>query len=455
MALEVIILAAGKGTRMCSAKPKVLHEIAGKPLLRHVIETSLELQAEKIHIVYGHGGKQVRAAIDINEPLINWVEQTAQLGTGHAVLQALPFVEESSDILVLYGDVPLLSTYTLNKLIDKIRQSDLVLLTALLDNPFGLGRIIVEDDKILGIVEEKDASVLQKEIKEINSGVMLTKAALLKTWLPRLDSNNNQGELYLTDIVKMAVDDELKIDKLVVSDPMEVQGVNDLIQLEQVERNYQLNQIEHLMRNGVTVRDKNRVDIRGSVSCGFDVSIDINVIFEGDVIIEDGVSIGANCIIKNSTIKQGAQIHDNSMIDESIVGQGAQVGPFARLRPNSHLGENAKVGNFVEMKKTTLGDGSKVNHLSYIGDATIGSHVNVGAGTITCNYDGVNKHKTIIEDGAFIGSGTQLVAPIQVRMNATIGAGTTLRKEAIADALTLTRSEQVTITSWVRKTKKE
>lgn len=452
MTLEVIILAAGKGTRMRSSKPKVLHEVAGKPLLQHVIDTSRSLNVNNIHVVYGHEGELVKSTIKDNS--INWVEQKEQLGTGHAVQQVLPFLQDNSQILILYGDVPLLSSESIASMRACLENAELVLLTAILENPLGLGRILTANGKIQGIIEEKDANQAQKAIKEINSGVMLTKAAHLKQWLPQLKANNSQAELYLTDIVEFSVNEALYVDKHVVSEPMEVQGINDLLQLEQVERFYQLQTLERLMKNGLTVRDKHRVDVRGTLEVGMDVVIDINTVFEGEVILEEGAIVGANCVIKNSTIQKGAVIHENSMIDGSIVGEGANVGPFARLRPGSFLDKQSKVGNFVEMKKTTLGVGSKVNHLSYIGDAVVGNKVNVGAGTITCNYDGVNKHKTQIDDGAFIGSGTQLVAPIQVGMNATVGAGTTLRKEASAEALTLTRSEQLTITSWTRPTKK-
>ena len=449
MALEVIILAAGKGTRMHSNTPKVLHHVAGKPLLKHVIDTAAGLGAERIHVIYGHEGQQVQEALASEN--INWIEQAEQRGTGHAALQALPFLNTENDALILYADVPLLSIKSLQQMIELGQDAALVLLTARLVNSFGLGRIITNEGSIVGIVEEKDATNEQKKINEINSGVMFTKVKHLQTWLPNLSSNNAQSELYLTDIVGFAVNASLRVDKYLVVDPMEVQGVNDLIQLEAVERVAQLKVVEDLMRKGLTVRDKRRVDVRGKLKCGMNVTVDVNVIFEGFVTLEAGVSVGANCIIRNSTIKQGAVIHANSMIDSSVVGIEAQVGPFARLRPGCELDEKSKVGNFVEMKKTSLGYGTKVSHLSYIGDATVGKRVNVGAGTITCNYDGVNKHKTIIEDGVFIGSGTQLVAPIQVGINATIGAGTTLRKKAAADALTLSRSEQITITSWTRK----
>lgn len=451
MALEVVILAAGKGTRMRSQKPKVLHEVAGQPLLQHVLNTVKGINAKRVHVIYGHEGELVKKSF-LDEK-INWIEQIEQKGTGHAVLQALPFLEANNDVLILYADVPLLSLLSLLSLIEKGSQSALAVLTAHLDEPFGLGRILYEKDSVVGIVEEKDASPEQKKLKEINSGVMFTQVNHLVNWLPQLKSNNAQGELYLTDIVGLAVKDQLTVVAHQVSFPIEVQGVNDLIQLEEVERAYQLLTIEQLMKSGLTVRDKRRIDIRGQLICGLGCTLDVNVIFEGQVILEDSVSIGANCVIKNSTIKSGAVIHENSMIDGSVVGRNANVGPFARLRPGSELYEKSKVGNFVEMKKTTLGVGSKVSHLSYIGDATVGKNVNIGAGTITCNYDGVNKHKTFIGDGAFIGSGTQLVAPINVGENATIGAGTTLRKNASSEALTLTKSVQVTLSSWQRKEK--
>ncbi len=449
MALEVVILAAGKGTRMHSSKAKVLHSLANKPLLMHVVDVARSLTPENIHVVYGHQGDNVKQALA--SETINWVHQAKQLGTGHAVLQAMEFINSENDVLILYADVPLLSKETLLQLIDKNKNSALTILTAQLENPFGLGRIIYQDDKLTAIVEEKDASEAQKQVKEINSGVMIAKAQYFKKWLPSLKSNNAQAELYLTDVVGLAVTESLVVNKHLTYDSMEIQGINDLIQLEAVEREYQLRKVQSLMKQGLTVRDKSRVDIRGNLKCGQDNIVDINVIFEGNVTLEDNIYIAPNCIIKNSTIKSGAIIHENSIIDGSTVGEKAQIGPFARLRPGSQLGANSKVGNFVEMKKTTLGAGSKASHLSYIGDATIGKNVNIGAGTITCNYDGVNKHQTIIEDEAFIGSGSQLVAPIKVGSKATIGAGTTLRRNAPDEQLTLSMTTQKTIEGWQRK----
>ena len=450
MALEVVILAAGKGTRMHSNKAKVLHCIANKSLLKQVVDAARSLDdVEKIHVVYGHQGEKVKQAIEGEQ--INWVHQAEQLGTGHAVLQAMEFVNRENDVLILYADVPLLSKETLSNLIKQALKSDLTILTAQLDNPFGLGRIIYQNQKIVAIVEEKDANDEQKQLQEINSGVMICNAKLLQRWLPSLKSNNAQGELYLTDVVALAVNEFLIVDKYKTFDPMEIQGINDLLQLEKVEREYQVRKVRDLMRKGLTVKDLNRIDIRGRLQCGHDNIVDVNVVFEGEVTIENDVYIAPNCIIRNSTIQNGAIIHENTIIDGSIVGEHAQVGPFARLRPGSELGTKSKVGNFVEMKKTKLGDGSKASHLSYIGDAIVGENVNIGAGTITCNYDGVNKHQTIIEDGAFIGSGTQLVAPVTVGAKATIGAGTTLRRNAPDEQLTLSLAAQKTIKDWQRK----
>lgn len=451
MALEVVILAAGKGKRMHSKKPKVLHTIANKPLLQHVIEQSQQVSAAKIHVVFGHQGELVQSAID--EPNINWVHQQQQLGTGHAVLQALEYIEPANDVLVLVSDIPLLQSAQLEQLINQAEGSDLTLLTAEVDNPFGLGRIVYQDGQISAIVEEKDATDSQRQIKEINSGVMICKAQHLQRWLPALKATNAQGEFYLTDIVSFALNENLKISKHMVDNAAEVQGINDLIQLEAAERAYQLRQVESLMAKGLIVKDKHRIDIRGQLICGQDIEVEPNVIFEGKVLIEDNVIIGANCIIKDSTISTGAVIHPNSIIEGATVGSQASVGPFARLRAGSELGMSSKVGNFVEVKKAQLGDGAKASHLSYVGDAVIGQNVNIGAGTITCNYDGVNKHQTIIGDEAFIGSGTQLVAPIEVGAGATIGAGTTLRRNAPQGELTLTASPQRTIKEWQRPKK--
>lgn len=452
MPLEVVVLAAGKGKRMHSKQPKVLHTIADKTLLQHVIDAAKGLQPQKIHVVYGHQGKQVKAALAHEN--INWVHQAEQRGTGHAVLQALEFVASDSEVLILVSDAPLIQLSTLRELLAAHEHSDLTLLTAKLDNPFGLGRIVTEGAKVKAIVEEKDASEEQKKITEINSGMMVCQSKHLQSWLPKLSSDNAQGELYLTDIVEMAVNEQRTVGKHVVSDAMEVQGINDKLQLEMVERAYQVRMAEALLKQGVHLRDKSRVDIRGELSCGQDVSIDVNTIFEGKVSIADDVSIGANCIIKDSTLHKGAVIHPNSVIEGADIGELAQVGPFARIRLGTELAKAAKIGNFVETKKILLGEGSKASHLTYLGDCVIGKNVNVGAGTVTCNYDGVNKHQTTLEDGVFIGSGTMLVAPVHVGTNATIGAGSTLRKDAPAEKLTLTAAPQKTVVSWQRPKKK-
>lgn len=449
MALEVVILAAGKGKRMCSNKPKVLHCVANKTILQHVLDQAYSLSPVKIHVVYGHEGQQVKASI--TDPKISWVHQQQQLGTGHAVLQALEFIAPENDVLVLVSDIPLLQAETLQKLQQTSLNADLTLLTTEMENPFGLGRILSEHNQLQGIVEEKDATDEQRKIKEINSGVMLSKAIHLQSWLPKITTDNAQGEIYLTDIVALAVSEGKTVNRYKTTDHMQVQGVNDPLQLEAVERVYQLRQAETLLAKGVNMVDKSRIDIRGELICGKDIRIDANVVFEGRVEIEDQVTIAANCVIKNSVIKKGAIIHEFSSVDGAVIGEQAQVGPFARLRPGAELGCCSKVGNFVEMKKAQLGNGSKVSHLSYVGDAIIGEKVNIGAGTITCNYDGVNKHQTIIDDGAFIGSGTQLVAPVHVGASATIGAGTTLRRNAPAGELTLTAVQQKTISGWQRK----
>lgn len=449
MEFDIVILAAGKGKRMHSAKPKVLHEVAGKPMLQHVIETGLALSPQAIHVVYGHGGHLVKEALATFN--VNWVVQDEQLGTGHAVLQALPFIPAGRHVLILSGDVPNLSVDTLQQLLNVANNTDLALLSATFDNPYGFGRIVRANDRLCAIVEEKDATPSQKQIKEIFTGVMVATVDDLNRWLPALKNNNAQNEYYLTDIVAKAVEEEKPLDCFTTSDAGEVQGVNDLLQRQQVERDYQRKNAARLMKQGVTIVDASRIDIRGKLVCGQEVTLDVNTVFEGKVILEDGVVVRPNCILKNCTIKKGAVINEFSAIEGAIVGEEATVGPFARLRPETELGPKSKVGNFVEIKKSVLAAGAKANHLSYIGDAVVGKAVNIGAGTITCNYDGKYKHKTVIEEGAFIGSGTQLVAPIHVGKNATLGAGTTLRKNAPADKLTLTLSEQRTMENWRRK----
>ncbi len=450
--LDVIILAAGKGTRMYSEKPKVLHEIAGKALLQYVIDCSKNLKAETINIVYGHGGQQVKEKI--NDDSLNWCEQREQLGTGHAVMQATQFIKDQADVLILYGDVPLLSVDTLEKLLEEKKQSSIAILTAELKNPVGYGRIVRNKiDDVEKITEEKDATDDIKEIKEINSGVMVVDGDKLKLWLNKINNNNTQSEYYLTDLIELAVNEGESISSHIVIDNKEIEGINNKVQLAELERVYQNKQAKKLMEKGVILLDPNRFDLRGEIEIGKDVSIDINVILEGKCSIGNNVNIGANSIIKDSIICDGVTILENCVIEKSMIKSGCNIGPFARLRPETQLDENAKVGNFVEIKKAHIAKGSKVNHLSYIGDTEMGENVNVGAGTITCNYDGAYKHLTKIGDNAFIGSNTALVAPIEIGAGATIGAGSTLGKDADADKLTFSRAKQVTISSWIRPIK--
>lgn len=454
MKLTTIILAAGKGTRMRSDLPKVLHRIANKALLEHVYDMSKQLKHNTIKIIYGHGAELV---IDSLKNLdAQWIEQKEQLGTGHAVQQAHDFIEDNSKVLILYGDVPLLKLATVQKLI-QIPDNKLALLTVKLKNPSGYGRIIRDRaGKVLKIVEEKDATPEQKSIHEGNTGIMAVNGGLLKKWLNRLENNNVQNEYYLTDIIEMAVRDGIEVVSAQTDSEDEVLGVNNRMQLAHLERVFQSDRATELMEQGVTIMDPARFDLRGCVrQIGQDVKIDVNVILEGELDIGNNVSIGANTILKNSTIQDNVEILPNCVIEDAVVGKGSRVGPFARLRPHAKLAENVHVGNFVEIKKTTIAAGSKVNHLSYIGDSVIGSQVNIGAGTITCNYDGVNKFQTIIEDNAFIGSNTQLVAPVTVGKNATIGAGSTITKDTPENQLTLARAKQMSIPSWQRPIKKE
>ncbi len=456
MRLHTVILAAGKGTRMRSVLPKVLHCLAAKPLLQHVLDTASGLQAIKTTIVYGQQGDWLQNSVHGSE--LDWVCQTALLGTGHALAQAVTQDELTvfSHVLVLYGDVPLVKLSSLQKMLDQAKkEAELIVLTAHVAEPLGFGRIIRDSAGVLqAIVEEQDASELERQCAEINSGIMLCSLALLQHCLPLLQANNAQGEYYLTDIVRLARDYNAKIATVRVSDALEVQGVNDRIQLSVVERYYQRRQAQALMRNGVTLADPNRIDIRGTLKAAEDVFIDINCIFEGEVQLSAGVNIGPNCLIKNSKISKNVTIYANTVIDGAIIDAGAIIGPFARLRPETHIAEAGRVGNFVELKKTRLGKASKVNHLSYIGDAVIGAKVNVGAGVITCNYDGVNKHQTIIKDDAFIGSSSQLVAPVIIEAGTTVGAGSTITENTLANSLTLARAKQITISGWSRPIKK-
>ncbi len=452
MKLGVLILAAGEGTRMRSKLPKVLHRLAGRPLLSHVIETARDFSPDEITLVYGHGGEQVRDLLDADD--LDWCEQKERLGTGHAVIQALPFLHQVDQVVILYGDVPLISDATLQAMLNGLQSSDLVLLTVKLDDPAGYGRIVRnEAGQITAIVEQKDASENQLAISEINTGIMAIKRTRLEAWLDRIDNINSQQEYYLTDIIALAVNDGVEIEAVSPDSEEEVMGINDRKQLAHLERHYQRQQAEELMRSGATLADPDRLDIRGNLQAGIDVFIDCNVIFEGDVELADGVRIGPNVLIKNAVIKENVEILANSVIEECVIGSGCRVGPFARIRPETELAENVHIGNFVEVKKSQVASGSKINHLSYVGDSQIGSKVNIGAGTITCNYDGANKHQTIIGDNAFIGSDTQLVAPVTIGAGATIGAGSTITKDTPPDKLTLSRAKQISIEDWQRPVK--
>ncbi len=446
MSIHAIVLAAGQGTRMRSRLPKVLHLLAGRPLLQHVLEAAVAAGVDARHVVIGHAGDQVRDTI-VGES-IQWVEQRQQLGTGHAVMQALPAVPDEATVLVLYGDVPLVRPETMRLLLDAAARGP-ALLSTFLQDPGAYGRIMrAPDGSLLGIVEYKDATPEQRDIREINTGLLACPAAILRDCLNRCGNDNAQGEYYLTDVIGMAVADGLPVSAVIADDASEVAGVNDRVQLAALERVLQRRQSEDLMRGGVTLADPARLDIRGSLCCAADVRIDINCVFEGRVRIAEGASIGPNCVIRDSEIGPGSVIEANSMLDKAVVGSGVQVGPFARLRPGTELGDKSKVGNFVEIKKARLGEGSKANHLSYIGDALIGAGVNIGAGTITCNYDGVHKHQTIIEDGAFIGSDTQLVAPVTVGAGAVVGAGTTVTRDVSPDSLATRRARQREVAGW-------
>ncbi|MCW8976244.1 MAG: bifunctional UDP-N-acetylglucosamine diphosphorylase/glucosamine-1-phosphate N-acetyltransferase GlmU [Sedimenticola sp.] len=452
MKLGVVILAAGQGTRMRSSLPKVLHTIAGKPLVAHVIETAQGLGANKVAVVYGHGGELVQQKI--TDGSLIWAEQAEQLGTGHAVEQAMFAMADMDRVLVLYGDVPLTSTETLNNLIKRSAETSLSLLTVTLENPSGYGRIVREAGQVTRIVEQKDASPSELEICEINTGILIADREKLAGWLTRLESNNAQGEYYLTDIVAMAVAEGIDVATAHPSAPYEVEGINDRLQLATLERQHQKNQADQLMRQGVTLRDPARFDLRGQLTAGQDIELDINVLIEGEVSLGDRVRVGANTVIRNSQIAAGVWIKENCVIEDAVVGRDSIIGPFARLRPATVLAERVHVGNFVEIKKSDVAEGSKINHLSYIGDATIGRTVNVGAGTITCNYDGVNKFRTVIGDNAFIGSDTQLVAPVTVGAGATIGAGSTITRDTPEETLTLSRAKQISMQGWKRPEKK-
>lgn len=453
MGLSIIILAAGQGTRMRSALPKVLQPLAGKPLLAHVLDCSEALAADDVCVVYGHGGEAVQAAI--KAPGLRWALQAEQLGTGHAVQQAMPNTPDANRVLILAGDVPLLTAATLEKLLAETPGSDMAVLTVDMDDPTGYGRIVRNNGSVQSIVEQKDANDQQLGICEINTGVILCPGDKLKTWLAGLSNNNSQGEYYLTDVIAMAVSDKVTVHGIKAGSSKEVMGINDKKQLAEAERALQARRVEALMKEGVGFADPARVDIRGTLKCGTDVFIDINAVFEGDVELGDGTIIESNNLIRDSKLGARSLVHSNCHIEGAQTGESCEIGPFARLRPGATLANNVKIGNFVEVKKSTIADGSKVNHLTYIGDTEMGAGVNVGAGTITCNYDGANKHKTVIGDNVFIGSNVNLVAPVKVGSGANIGAGSTISKNAPPNELTVARSKQTTIPGWNRPVKKE
>jgi bifunctional UDP-N-acetylglucosamine pyrophosphorylase/glucosamine-1-phosphate N-acetyltransferase len=455
--MNVVILAAGMGKRMQSALPKVLHPLAGKPLLQHVINTARTLAPGKLCVIYGHGGAAVPTmvaglAAEGHAP-IDTALQEPQLGTGHAVMQAVPQLDENAPTLVLYGDVPLTTAASLRGLVEAAGSDKLGILTVEQSNPFGLGRIVREGGKIVRIVEEKDASEAERAIREINSGILVVPTRHLKKWLAALSNNNAQGEYYLTDIVAQAVADGVPVVSSQPSAEWEVAGVNSKVQLAELERQYQLNIARALLEQGVTLMDPARIDVRGELICGRDVTIDVGCVFEGRVELADGVTVGPHSVLVNAKIEAGAQIKPFCHIEDAVVGPKSMIGPYARLRPGTVLGEDVHVGNFVEIKNSSVAAHSKANHLAYVGDATVGSRVNIGAGTITCNYDGANKFRTVIEDDAFIGSDSQLVAPVTVGKGATLGAGTTLTKDAPAGKLTISRAKQMTLEGWQRPVK--
>lgn len=450
--LSVVILAAGKGTRMYSDLPKVLHPLAGKPMVQHVIDTALKLGAQNVHLVYGHGGDLLKDKLS-DQPL-NWVLQAEQLGTGHAMQQAAPHFSDDEDVLMLYGDVPLISEETLQRLLAAKPQGGIGLLTVKLVDPTGYGRIVRENDNVVGIVEHKDATAEQHKINEINTGILVASGRDLKRWLGKLDNNNAQGEYYITDIIALAHQEGNKIEAVHPDRLSEVEGVNNCLQLSALEREYQSEQAQKLLLAGVMLLDPARFDLRGELIHGRDISIDTNVIIEGNVKLGDRVRIATGCVLKDCVIGDDCEISPYTVIENATLAAECTVGPFARLRPGADLAEKAHVGNFVEMKKARLGKGSKAGHLSYLGDAEIGDNVNIGAGTITCNYDGANKFKTIIGDDVFVGSDTQLVAPVTIGNGVTIAAGTTVTKDVAEKELVLSRVKQTHIQGWKRPVKK-
>ena len=451
--LSVVILAAGKGKRMVSDVPKVLHPVGGKPLLAHVLTTAEQLEANARWVVYGHGGEAVKARFK-DEAGVGWVEQAEQLGTGHAVAQALPLLDEEGVTLVLYGDVPLIEAETLRPLIASARQDRLALLTVELTDPAGYGRVVRDGHgRVRGIVEEKDATIEQRRLREVNTGILAVATKKLRGWVAELDNRNAQNEYYLTDAVTLAVRDGVTVDPFTVAEPEQVLGVNDRRQLARLERFYQARQARRLMDEGATLADPARVDVRGQVTTGKDVEIDVGVIFEGTVRLGDRVRVGPFCLLRDATVGDDALILAHSLIESAEIGAGAQVGPYARLRPGASLAAGVHIGNFVEIKKSSIGRGSKVNHLTYIGDAEIGADVNVGAGTITCNYDGAHKHLTVIDDGAFIGSNSSLVAPVRIGKGATVGAGSSVSQDVPDGGLCLTRAPRKDVANWRRPVK--
>ena len=452
--VDVVILAAGMGKRMRSSLPKVLHPLAGKPILSHVLDTVRMLSPEKICVVFGYGGEIVRQVIG-NPPDLIWVEQAQQLGTGHAVKQAFPYLNNNGVTLVLFGDVPLVKSETLKALLEKTREDNLVLLTVELDNPTGYGRIVRDPvtNCIQAIVEEKDATQSQKKIREINTGIMVLPNSCLGGWLNNLSNTNIQGEYYLTDIIAMAVDAGIPIETSNPASDWEVSGVNDKLQLSILERAHQQDIANKFMEQGVMLADPARFDVRGQLVCGNNVEIDINCIFEGNVHLGDNVRIHANCILRDVIVSDGSIVHPFSLIEDAEIGKNCRIGPYARIRPGTKLDDAVHLGNFVEIKNSYIASESKVNHLSYIGDTEIGRRVNVGAGAITCNYDGAYKHRTIIEDDVFIGSDTQLIAPVTVSRGSTIGAGSTITRDTPEDQLTLSRIRQTSIANWKRPRK--
>jgi bifunctional UDP-N-acetylglucosamine pyrophosphorylase/glucosamine-1-phosphate N-acetyltransferase len=449
--MNIVILAAGMGKRMQSALPKVLHPLAGKPLLSHVIDTARALSPTSICVIYGHGGDMVPQMLQSDN--LAFARQEPQLGTGHAVMQALPQLRDDVPTLVLYGDVPLTRVESLQRLLDTAGGDKLSILTVDMDDPTGYGRIVRDGKRIVRIVEQKDATPAERAITEVNTGIMVAPTARLRSWLSTLSNDNAQGEYYLTDIVARAVADDVQVVSAQPDALWETLGVNSKVQLAELERIHQRNLAYRLLEQGVTLADPARIDIRGSLVCGRDVTIDVGCVFEGDVTLADGVTVGANCVLINARIAAGAAIRPFCHIEDAVIGAKSMIGPYARLRPGTELAEDVHIGNFVEVKNSQIAAHSKANHLAYVGDSTVGSRVNIGAGTITCNYDGVNKFRTVIEDDVFIGSDTQLVAPVTVGRGATLGAGTTLTSNAPAGKLTVSRTRQTTIDGWKRPTK--